>query len=164
MGLEVNGSDVEELVEEHGQELTTEELLQLHEQQRKKVVGEEAREQKPSSAIEKMLKSWESVSAYVEKYIHDKAVDVRSKNLFNQNVISHFRDILKRRQKQIFMNRFAVMRKFEPKVRESDPGVQPEVVELATEPELEIESVKPSTSHGDKELKKKVLEVAQLRQ
>ena len=35
MGLEVGGSDVEELVKEQSQELTTEELLQLPEQQRK---------------------------------------------------------------------------------------------------------------------------------
>ncbi|KAK2149501.1 hypothetical protein LSH36_449g03055 [Paralvinella palmiformis] len=45
-------------------------------------------------------------------------------------------------------------RKFKPKVNESEPSVEPGVVELATEPELEIVSVKPSTSHGDKEKEK----------
>ena len=58
-----------------------------------------------------------------------------------------------------------MLRKFKPKVSESEPSVEPGVVELATEPELEIVSVKPSTSHGDKEkekekrLKKKVLKM-----
>ncbi|KAK2149186.1 hypothetical protein LSH36_463g04005 [Paralvinella palmiformis] len=64
------------------------------------------------------------------------------------------RDILKRRQKEISMNRFVVMRKFEPKMSESEPSVELEVIELATEPELEIVSVKPSTSHSDKEKEK----------
>ena len=61
-------------------------------------------------------------------------MDVRSTIIFNQNVISHFRDILKRRQKQISMNKFIVRRKFEPIVSESESNVEPEVVELATEP------------------------------
>ncbi|KAK2169533.1 hypothetical protein LSH36_9g14054 [Paralvinella palmiformis] len=112
MDLEVDGSDVEELVEE----------------------------QQPSSAVKEMLKSWESVSAYVEKYLPDKVVDVRSTNLFNQNMNSHFRNILKRRQKE----------------SESEPSVEPEVIEPATEPELEIVSVEPSTSHSDKEKEKKL--------
>ncbi|KAK2143848.1 hypothetical protein LSH36_807g00074, partial [Paralvinella palmiformis] len=34
-----------------------------------------------------------------------------------------------------------------------EPSVEPEVVELATETKLEIVSVEPSTSHGDKENK-----------
>ncbi|KAK2142081.1 hypothetical protein LSH36_998g00024 [Paralvinella palmiformis] len=43
------------------------------------------------------------------------------------------------------MNNFIVRRKFEPNVSESEPSVEPEVVELATEPELEIASIDPST-------------------
>ena len=45
----------------------------------------------PSSAIKEILKSWESVLAYVEKYLPDKAMAIWSANLFNQNMISHFR-------------------------------------------------------------------------
>jgi len=121
------------LVEVHSQELTTDELLQLHEQQGKEVMGEDSsgevvdEEQQSSSTINKMLKSLESVSAYVAKYLPEKVVAVRSTNLFN-----HFRNILKRRQKQISMDKFVVSRKFDPK----EPSVEPEVVELVTEPEL----------------------------
>ena len=43
-----------------------------------------------------------------------------------------------------------LMRTIEPKVSKSEPSVEPEVVELATEPELEIVSVDPSTSHSVK--------------
>ena len=94
-------------------------------------------EQQPYSAI-KMLKLWERVSAYVES--------VQSTNLFNQNVISHFRDILKRKWKYISTYSFFLRRKFEPKVSQSEPSIEPEAVELATEPELEIVSVELSTS------------------
>ncbi|XP_045139357.1 tigger transposable element-derived protein 1-like isoform X2 [Portunus trituberculatus] len=40
LGLEMDGADVEELVEEHSQELTTDELLELHKEQQQKVVEE----------------------------------------------------------------------------------------------------------------------------
>ncbi|KAK2141831.1 hypothetical protein LSH36_1034g00073, partial [Paralvinella palmiformis] len=93
-----------------------------------------------------------TVSSYVPEY----NVISKDTNLFNENVISHFSDILKRREKQISMDRFVARRKFEPKVSESEPSVEPEVVELATELELEIVSVKPSTSLSDKEKEKKV--------
>ncbi|KAK2141980.1 hypothetical protein LSH36_1009g01003 [Paralvinella palmiformis] len=117
-------------VEVHSQELTTDELLQLHEQQRKEVmkevssgevVDEEPREQQSSITINYMLKSLESVSAYVAKYLPEKVVAVRSTNLFN-----HFRNILKRRQKQTSMDKFVVRRKFDPKESESEPSVAPE--------------------------------------
>ena len=74
------------LVKEHSQKLTTEELPQLHEQQRissGKEKDEEPRVQQPSSAIKAMLKSLESISSYFEKYIPDNAVAIRSKHLFN---------------------------------------------------------------------------------
>ena len=71
---------------------------------------------------------------YVLGFLPGKAVAVRSTNLFNQNLISHFRDTLKTRQKHIFTDRFVVWHKFESKVSESEL----EVVELVTEPELEV--------------------------
>ena len=52
------------------------------------------------------------------------------------------------------MDRFVVMCNFEPKVSESEPSVEPQVVEMTTKPELEIVSVEPSTSHSDKEKEK----------
>ena len=119
LGLEVDGTDVEELIAEHSQELTTEELLDLHSEQQREVneelsSGEEEDrdpcEHQPSSGIKEMIQAWETVSTYVEKYLPNKAVAVRSTNLFNQNVIKHFRDILKRRQKQVSMDRYVVKR------------------------------------------------------
>lgn len=62
---------------------------------------------------------------------------IPSTNLFNQNVISHFSDMLKRRQKQTSIDRVVMRCKIEHTVSES----KSEVVELATETELEIVSV-----------------------
>jgi hypothetical protein len=42
---------------------------------------------------------WETVQKYVEKHHPSKAVAVRAMNLFNDNAMSYFCEILKRRQK-----------------------------------------------------------------
>ena len=52
-----------------------------------------------------LLKSKPS-SAIKEMFLPDKAAAIRSTNLFIQNVISYFMDILKRIQKQISTDRF----------------------------------------------------------
>ena len=40
MGLEVNEDDIQEMVEEHGQERTTDELMDLHHEQQQEVMEE----------------------------------------------------------------------------------------------------------------------------
>ena len=106
MGLEVNEEDIQELVEEHGQELTTDELMDLHREQQQKVMEEissaeekKAEESLTSDEIREMCKMWETVQNFVEKHHLNKAVAVQAMNLFNDNAMSHFREILKRRQK-----------------------------------------------------------------
>ena len=44
----------------------------------------------------------------------NKAVAVRAINLFNDNAMSHFHGILKRRQKQVLLHRFPVKDSIEP--------------------------------------------------
>jgi hypothetical protein len=51
---------------------------------------------------------WETVQTFVEKDHPSKAVAVRAMNLFNNNAKSHFHGILKRRQKQVSLDRFLV--------------------------------------------------------
>ncbi|XP_069167432.1 tigger transposable element-derived protein 1-like [Procambarus clarkii] len=108
LGLEVDAADVQELVEEHSDELTTEELLELQ----KELVQQEVQELSsgeeevcedaiPSSEIRDVLGMFEKVTAFAEKHHPDKAVTTRCVNLFNDNVPSRFRDILKRRQQQV---------------------------------------------------------------
>ncbi|XP_018410276.1 PREDICTED: tigger transposable element-derived protein 1-like [Nanorana parkeri] len=57
MGLEVNEDDIQELVEEHGQELTTDELMHLHCEQQQEVMEE------ISSAEEDENKAQESLTS-----------------------------------------------------------------------------------------------------
>ena len=51
---------------------------------------------------------WETLQNFVEKNHPNKAVAVQAMHLFNNNAMSHFREILKRRQKQVSLDRFLV--------------------------------------------------------
>ncbi|PNF19234.1 hypothetical protein B7P43_G08212 [Cryptotermes secundus] len=53
-----------------------------------------------------MVKAWETVASYIEKHRPNKAVAMRTTNLFNDNAVSHFHQILKRRQKQMSLDIF----------------------------------------------------------
>ncbi|KAM5158227.1 tigger transposable element-derived protein 1-like [Mantella aurantiaca] len=74
MGLEVDEGDVNELVEEHSQELTTEELQELQSQQHTEVLQEIGSEEEPemeevisTSELKEILGMWERISQFVEK-------------------------------------------------------------------------------------------------
>jgi hypothetical protein len=54
-----------------------------------------------SNEIREVCKMWETVQKFVENHHLSKAVAVREMNLFNDNTMSYFREILKRRQKQV---------------------------------------------------------------
>jgi hypothetical protein len=70
-----------------------------------------------SNEIRELCKMWKTVQKFVEKHHHSKAVAVRAMNLFNDNAMSYFREILKRRQKQVLLDRFLV--KVAQKAKES---------------------------------------------
>ena len=59
-----------------------------------------------SNEIREMCKMWKTVQNFVEKHHPNQAVRVM--NLFNDNAMSHFREILKRRQNQVSLDRFLV--------------------------------------------------------
>jgi hypothetical protein len=61
-----------------------------------------------SNEIRQVCKIWETVQKFVEKHHPSKAVAVRAINLFNDNAMSYFREIFKRRQKQVSLYRFLV--------------------------------------------------------
>ncbi|GIY54166.1 hypothetical protein CDAR_446231 [Caerostris darwini] len=72
MGVEVEERDVNELIEEYTQELTTEEIQELQSQQHTEVmqeIGFEESEEEviSTSEIKEILGMWESVSQFVEK-------------------------------------------------------------------------------------------------
>lgn len=65
----MNKDDIQELVEEHSQELTTDELMDLHREQQQEVIedisseeaGKKTEESLTSNEIREMCKMWERV-------------------------------------------------------------------------------------------------------
>ena len=117
MGLEVNEENIQDLVEEHGQRLTTNELMDLHHEPQQEFMEEilstEEEEKKveeylTSNEIRQMCKMWETVQNFIEKHHQNKAVAVKAMNLFKVNAMSHFYEILKRKQKYVSLGRFHV--------------------------------------------------------
>ncbi|XP_067135000.1 tigger transposable element-derived protein 1-like [Centruroides vittatus] len=114
IGLEVDNEDIEELVEDHSTELTTEELEHLQNEQQRILAEdmssgeEEGKEDIPSSVIKEICAKWGDVQAFVEKSHPDTMVANRAVHLFNENVMSHFRKILQKRQKQQTMDKFLI--------------------------------------------------------
>ena len=94
---------MEELLEDHKDELSTEELEQLQKQIQKAIVEEmssgEGRENVPTSLILEICAKWDEVQSFVGRYHPDKAVAIRSINISNDNAMCRFRNILKCRQK-----------------------------------------------------------------
>ncbi|XP_028575874.2 uncharacterized protein LOC114592144 isoform X1 [Podarcis muralis] len=107
LGLEVSREDVEELVEDHKTELTTEELqniLMEQQQAATEELSEEEEEEKrrenvPTALIEEMCAKWAELQSFVEKYHPDAAAVSHATNTFNDSAMSHFRQILKQRKR-----------------------------------------------------------------
>ena len=60
------------------------------------------------SMIKDMCAEWNELQSFVGKYHPNKAVASHLCNMFNDTVLSNFRQILKRRQKQTSLDRFFV--------------------------------------------------------
>ena len=118
MGLEVNREDIDNLVDSHSTELTTEELLHLQQQQQQDLIEEQGssedeivREDVSSALINNMCAKWGELQSFVEKYHPDIAVTNRAVSIFNDNVMSHFRRIVQKRKKQLTIDRFFIKEK-----------------------------------------------------
>ena len=124
MDLEVSDRDVKELVEGYKEELTTEELQELEEnsiQMDALSSGSEQEEiEAPTSLIKKILAKWMDVKHFAEKYQPNKAQTSRNSIVWNDQTMSHFRNTLRRRQKQSFLDRF-----FFVKVKPGEPQPGP---------------------------------------
>ncbi|KAF2347165.1 hypothetical protein FHG87_022078 [Trinorchestia longiramus] len=112
MGLDVDSNDDEELVEDHRNELTIEELQELHREQQEEVVEERSTEKEKSKGsistaeIKELCYHLDKTQRGVEKWHPNPAVGNRSINLFNDNVIEHSRKILRNRHKQTTLDKF----------------------------------------------------------
>ncbi|GCC23957.1 hypothetical protein chiPu_0002355 [Chiloscyllium punctatum] len=113
MGLEVSEEDVEELVEDPKNELTTEELQHLHKTQQEEMAEEISSEEEEGAGgnisnaeIKELCFLWFKTQAIVEMWHPNKAVVNRNISMFNDNVIDHFRKIQKSRQHRTILERW----------------------------------------------------------
>ncbi|XP_061756781.1 tigger transposable element-derived protein 1-like [Nerophis ophidion] len=108
MGLEVDSDDVEELVEEHTLVLSTDEVQAVHGEQQQEVPEELSSEEEdtscidniPTAEIKELLGYWAKTQSLVAKWHPSIGVVKRNINLFDGNVVEHFRKILKSRKRQ----------------------------------------------------------------
>ncbi|GFS72404.1 tigger transposable element-derived protein 1 [Nephila pilipes] len=110
------------LVEEHTQELTTEEIQELQSQQHTEIMQEigfeESEEEVISiSEIKEILGMWERVSQLVEKKHPEKVTIGRASDLFNDTCLTHFRNILRGRKKQTSLDMFFFLNGLQVKAR-----------------------------------------------
>ncbi|GFX45016.1 uncharacterized protein TNCV_3430651 [Trichonephila clavipes] len=112
--LEVNEDDIEELIMGHEDELTTEELQEIlneeHQETQRNVSPSEQKEDKrgpmPTSAIKDLLKKWADVRAIILEWHPNQADASRVGDLYNINAINYFWKILKKREKHSTLDMF----------------------------------------------------------
>lgn len=96
----------------HSEELTTEELKELQQQQHSEVLQEisgeepEVDEVISTSEIKEMLRIWEKIKQFIEKTHPEKVAASRALELCNDTCFTHYRNVLKGRKKKISMERF----------------------------------------------------------
>ncbi|KAG7171473.1 Cyclic AMP-dependent transcription factor ATF-2-like [Homarus americanus] len=102
MGLEVDDDDVEELVEEHSKELSTEELLELHKEENEtlkwSLTSEESGEDEdkeesriiPAKDLKDVFFCWSKLSKLAEDYHPDVDSVQKAIIVFNDNVMNYF--------------------------------------------------------------------------
>lgn len=114
MGLEVNSDDIEELVKDHDEELTTDELVTLQNEQHKVLTEEQSSEEEDeremikSDVLKDIIGKWNGCQNFFEKHHPDKTLTNRVLNMMNDHVISHSHKVLMRRKRQVTLDWFLV--------------------------------------------------------
>ena len=92
-----------------------------------------------------MCAKWNELYSFVELYHPDKAATSRAVNALNEEVMSHFRKVLKRRQKQVALDMFFKKRQEHPTAESSEPKrFEREKSPSADLPEVFMEGDSPS--------------------
>ncbi|GFU40930.1 uncharacterized protein TNCV_2467031 [Trichonephila clavipes] len=112
--LEVIEDEIEDLIMGHEDELTTEELQEIlneeHQETQRNVSPSEQEEDErgpmPTSAIKDLFKKWDAVRAMVLEWHPNRADVSRVGDLYNDNAVNYFRKILKKREKQSTLDMF----------------------------------------------------------
>ena len=89
---------------------------------------EEDKDDVSSAVIKEMISKWIDLQNVVEKHRPDTVITNRTVNIFNNNVITHFGNILTHGQKQHSMDKFLLKRRTTPKKISPEPKRQRIVV------------------------------------
>ena len=119
MGLEEDADDIEELLEDHSIELTTQELEHLQNEPEEKLTDkieekEEDTEDVSCAPIKEMISKWIDLPNFAEEHRTDMVITDRTVNIFNENVMAYFRKILKHRQRLQTLDKFLLKRRTTP--------------------------------------------------
>ncbi|KAG7164748.1 hypothetical protein Hamer_G005161 [Homarus americanus] len=114
MDLEVDDDDVEELVEEHSKELSTEEVLELHKEEnetlKRSLTSEESGEDEdkeesciiPAKDLKDVFFCWSKLSELAEDYHPDVGSVEKTISVFNDNVMNYFWKIHPERKQTVY--------------------------------------------------------------
>ncbi|XP_069937013.1 tigger transposable element-derived protein 1-like [Cherax quadricarinatus] len=115
LGLEVCDEDVEELMQNNEEELTTADLQELQVQQQwitsQECSSEEEEERwrkMTSSRIKEMCSMFTRAQAFLDDFYLVTEVANRIGSMYNDTLVSHFREILRAREKQSSLERYFV--------------------------------------------------------
>ncbi|XP_049291894.1 tigger transposable element-derived protein 1-like [Anopheles funestus] len=105
LGLDIENKDIEDLLAEHLEDPSTEELKELQKAEGQEIASEVVEKRSPPSTedILQVLQAWDTVSSYVIQHHPDEAVALQLNDAYEANAISHFRCILQQRQ-NLFTN------------------------------------------------------------
>nr|XP_020671309.1 tigger transposable element-derived protein 1-like [Pogona vitticeps] len=107
IGLEVAEEDICELVEGHDQELTTQELVEMQGEAMEEEEEEDLEgKHMPTRKLKEILGQWQNVQTLAQRYDPNTAKTQWCSNLYDETVMSHFKGMLNRRQRQLTMDRF----------------------------------------------------------
>jgi len=75
-----------------------------------------------SSEIKEILKKWTALQIFVEKTHPDREKASRCIHLLNDNVMSYYRTVLKKKQKQTTLDQVLVTKRLRPSDPEAGPS------------------------------------------
>ncbi|XP_064092987.1 tigger transposable element-derived protein 1-like isoform X3 [Macrobrachium nipponense] len=144
MGLVVNEDDINDLLREHQEELTTDDLKELEALQHNVIQeefsssGEEEEEEDPmtTAEIKDVLAAFHKVQSFVEKRHPKKAYTGRMLVQFNDVCLSRFRNIVKSRQKQSSLDSYFLKRPFVVSKQEGPSDTEKQKIESGEEIEI----------------------------
>ena len=154
MGLEVDEDDITELVEEHHEELTTDELKELQEMQNAELQAQWSEEEDieevgnvlSSAEIKRILGCHQEVVDFVEKHHPQKLQVCRAASQFDTICLTHFRNILKSRTKQASLDKY-----FTKAIKRSSSSRDEESESVAKKSKPEVSEVKEAEGENEKE-------------